>query len=232
MCGRYTLTAEYFRIQVHFHVDREAPFDWRPRYNIAPTQLAPVILQDDGNRVVRLLRWGLVPSWAKELSIGNRMINARSETAAEKPSFRSAVKARRCLVAADGFYEWRKVGSTKVPMWIHRPDRSVFGFAGLWETWKPPTGGEPVQTFTLLTREASEALRSVHDRMPVVVPGDLEDGWLAPGPLAAGVFDGLVRRAEAEPFVFHSVSPQVNSPRFDDAACVVEAQQDSQSRKS
>lgn len=217
MCGRYTLTTPLDELVAVFDVPRPA-FEYRPRYNIAPTQNAPVLARDDDGRRVGLLRWGLIPFWADDPAIGNRMINARSETAASKPAFRAAFRSRRCLVLADGFFEWRKEGSGKQPYWIHRPGEEPFTMAGLWERWEPDEG-DPVHTFTILTRDATEELRDLHDRMPVVLDGGRRDAWIDrerdPEELEALLGDP----PEGE-FEWHPVSTVVNSPRNDVPECV------------
>jgi putative SOS response-associated peptidase YedK len=177
MCGRCTLTPGLAILQRRFgFAAEEITLD--PRYNLAPTQEAPVVVYD-ASRVLRLMQWGLVPSWAKEDSIGNRMINARAETISQKPSFKKSFQLGRCLVLADGFYEWRKVmGSrTKIPMRFVLKSREPFAFAGLWDTWQQPED-EELRSFTIITTEANELLRSVHDRMPVILPQEDEEMWL------------------------------------------------------
>ena len=176
MCSRYFLDADghiiayTFRVPANEHV--------RKRYNIAPTQDAPVVrLAKDGTPELALLRWGLVPFWSKSLASGTKMINARSESVEEKPAFRQAVQKRRCIVPATGFYEWQGVAGRKQPYAITFPDHAVFGFAGLWERWTP-TAGETVDTFTILTTDANSAIAKVHDRMPVIVPPARAAEWV------------------------------------------------------
>lgn len=217
MCGRYTLTTPLDELLDVFDVP-DVGFEHRPRFNIAPTQNAPVLARDDEGRKMGLLRWGLIPFWADDPSIGNRLINARSETASAKPAFRSAFRSRRCLVLADGFYEWRKRDERKVPHWIHRPDRKPFTMAGLWERWEPDDG-EPVYTFTILTRDALPELESVHPRMPVILDEARRDGWLDP---EAGVdaLNDLLAPAPEEVLDHHPVSTVVNSPGNDRPECI------------
>lgn len=154
--------------------------DWsgKPRYNIAPTQSHPIIRLSESGRECALARWGLVPSWAEDLKIGYSLINARAETVAEKPSFRTAFKRRRCLIPATGFYEWKKVGKRKQPFHIHRRDDGLMAFAGLWERWEK--GSEPVESFTIITTAANSLMARLHDRMPVILPRDLYSVWLDP----------------------------------------------------
>ncbi len=217
MCGRYTLTTPIEELLDVFDVP-EVGFEHRPRYNIAPTQNAPVLATDDEGRKIGLLRWGLIPFWADDPSIGNRLINARSETASSKPAFRSAFRNRRCLVLADGFYEWRKEDGGKVPYWIHRSDRGAFTMAGLWERWEPDEG-EPVFTFTILTRDALPELEPIHPRMPVILEEARRDGWLDPR-ADADALDELLDAPPAGELDFHPVSTVVNSPRNDGPECI------------
>jgi putative SOS response-associated peptidase YedK len=176
MCSRYFLDADGNVIAYTFAVHENTLV--RRRYNIAPTQDAPIVrVGAGGGREMPLLRWGLVPPWARELSAGTKMINARSEGVESKPAFRAALRERRCLVPASGFYEWKGAPGRKQPYAITLAERPLFAFAGLWESWQP-RGGEPVQTFTILTTEANEAVASVHDRMPMILRREDEEAWL------------------------------------------------------
>ena len=176
MCGRYTFRAPAADAARAFQVDPTPSLF--PRYNIAPTQSVPIVRQAAAREMV-LARWGLVPSWASDLSIGYKLINARSETAASKPSFRSAFKQRCCLLAADGFYEWQKAGKHKQPYYIRMKDDGPFAFAGLWERWQEP-GGERVESFTILTTVANGLMRPLHDCMPVILAPWDYDRWIDP----------------------------------------------------
>ena len=178
MCGRYSLTAPWQDVQNMFLAEGE-PFE--ARFNIAPTQEAPVIRQWDKGRHLEHLKWGLIPSWAKEEAMGSRLINARSETAAEKPSFRSSFRRRRCLVPANGFYEWRGLtpAKKKQPYHIQNTHTEVFAMAGLWSHWTSPEG-RSVDSFTILTTAATDSLQAIHHRMPMVLPTDRWDLWLDP----------------------------------------------------
>ncbi len=217
MCGRYTLSDPGDLLK-ELHV--EAALDITPRYNIAPTQNVLAIRSRDGdgpNEAV-YLRWGLVPYWAKDPSIGNRMINARSETAAEKPSFRTAMKKRRCLIPSDGFYEWVKVGKAKQPYHIHLPERRPFVFAGLWERWT--RGPEPLETCTILTTAANDDIRPVHDRMPVILESDARQTWLDPEVHDSELLTTMLRPLPPGKLQLTAVSTLVNSPRNETAACL------------
>ena len=167
MCGRYVVKSPSAKLKVKFHLDEVPLFE--PRYNVAPTQLVPAVRQEDGKRRLAMLRWGLIPSWAKDAKIGYRLINARSDTVATKPSFRSAFKRRRCLVAADGFYEWKRDGKVKQPFFIHRKDEEPFAFAGLWEGWENPEDGKDVQRRPLT--KSRSFTPSANSSAPAAAPG-------------------------------------------------------------
>lgn len=175
MCGRYAQTTSRASLETLLGAVAEA--DFPARFNIAPTQAVPVVLVEDGARRIAQHRWGLVPEFAPDLASGPLMFNARAETLAQKPAFRSALQRRRCLVPADGWYEWRSVGRFKQPYLIRRPDREPFMFAGLWESWARP-GGEPLRSVAIVTVTASPDLASVHDRMPAVLPPEAWEAWL------------------------------------------------------
>lgn len=178
MCGRYTLRARLNRLLEIYAA--ETQIEWEPRYNIAPTQDVIAIrrAEDSDQREAVLLRWGLIPPWADDPKIGNRMINARSETIAEKPSFKSPLKRRRCLIVADGFYEWRKEGKAKQPYFIHMKDDQPFAFAGLWQRWKKDNLA--IESCTIITTAANQLMSPLHDRMPAILsPADF-DTWLNP----------------------------------------------------
>ena len=193
--------------------DLEAQLDQRePQYNVAPTQKAPVLALGEDGLELKALRWGLVPTWAKDLKIGSRAINARVETVAEKPMFRAAFKKRRCLVPASGYYEWRVEGGAKQPYFIHAPDRTLLLFAGLWEAWKPKDDDEAdwVKTFTIITGKPGLVSGEVHDRQPVILPLDDWQTWLEGSPEdATKILDGV---PDAE-LAYYPVSKTVGSPR-------------------
>jgi putative SOS response-associated peptidase YedK len=155
----------------------DAPL-FEPRYNVAPTQTVPIVKTKDAGWESALVRWGLIPAWARDAKIGYRLINARADTVATKPSFRSAFKRRRCLVPADGFYEWQKAGKGKQPFYIHRKDEEPFAFAGLWEAWENPEDGKEIQSCSLVTTEANALMAPIHDRMPVILDSATCDRWL------------------------------------------------------
>lgn len=227
MCGRYSLSAPLEELVETFDVGDVVLAGYRPRYNVAPTQDAPVLVRGASGLRLGELRWGLIPWWAEDERIGARMINARSETARTLPAFRDAFRTRRCLVPADGFYEWKPDASPsakgrppRTPWWIHRPDRSPFAFAGLWERWRPEDGRSPIHSFTILTTSANARLAPLHDRMPVVLGEEALEPWLDPASdpatlerLLAPAPDGLL---DAWP-----VSTLVNAPANDEPGCLV-----------
>ncbi len=219
MCGRFTLIspgevlAEFFELV-------DAP-TVSPRYNIAPTQAVGVVRRDRDIRRFDLMHWGLIPSWAKDPTVGNRMINARSETAATKPSFRSAVKYRRCLLPTDGFYEWKAIAGQKrkQPYYIRMADDRPFAFAGLWENWQGPDG-VVIDSCTILTTEPNEMMANIHNRMPVILgPKDFAQ-WLDPSVQAADVIRPLFRSFAPGRMKAFPVNTTVNRPSNDTAACI------------
>ncbi len=220
MCGRFTLSANMDDLQAQFGF-QSRDLEYRPRYNIAPTQPVLVVSvdPDHGNRRAEFMRWGLVPFWAKDLKIGARMINAQSETAATKPAFRAAFKKRRCLVLADGFFEWRKEGKEKIPTYIFQKSKMPFAFAGLWETWKSPEG-EDVRSCTILTTTPNELIQPIHNRMPVMLSQETEALWLDPMTEEAETLTPLLLPAPAEELTTIVVSSHVNSSRNEGAECV------------
>ncbi len=215
MCGRFSRSTPTPVLIEQFEL-LAAP-DLPPRYNIAPTQDVAVV-RGAPERELVLLRWGLVPSWADDPTIGNRLINARSETAASKPSFRSAFRQRRCLVLADGFFEWQSVAGKKQPLYFCLRDGVPFAFAGLWDRWE----GEDrtIQSFTILTTSANDLVRPTHDRMPVILDRKDYASWLDPHVQESQHLHELLRPYPCEQMTSYPVSPRVNSPRYDDASCV------------
>lgn len=217
MCGRFTTQADPQALAALFGASFQAE-GLHASYNVAPLQKVPVVLLEDGARVLRAFQWGLVPSWAKEASIGNRLINARGETLPEKPAFRQAFRRRRCLILSDGFFEWKTGPARKTPHFIRVAGREVFAFAGIWERWAPPEG-EPLFSCAIVTTAANAFMAPIHARMPVILPAEAEDLWLDP---AAGE-DAL--RALLVPYAgemaAHPVSTLVNSPRNNLPECVL-----------
>jgi putative SOS response-associated peptidase YedK len=220
MCGRYSITTPVEAMRGLFGFAGPG-LNLQPRYNAAPTQELPVVrrVADGEARELVLLRWGLVPSWAKDIKIASRLINARAETVAEKPSFRSAFRRRRCLVPADGFYEWKKAaaGGQKQPFRIRLPDGGPFAFAGLWERWQPE-GGEAVESFTIVTTEAAPAIHDIHARMPVILPTADYRSWLDPAATSDDL--GALLRPYEAPLEADPVSTAVNNVRNDTPDCL------------
>ncbi len=221
MCGRFTLRASASVVAEHFAIFELPPFG--PRFNIAPSQpVAVVRLAPGGSEPTRELvwpRWGLIPSWAKDPGIGNRMINARAETVAEKPAFRGAFRRRRCLLPADGFYEWQGRGRGKQPYFIRLHDDRLFAFAGLWESWQRPDHSA-VESCTLLTTEPNELIRPIHDRMPVILAPEDYRRWLDPSVEEAGQLISLLGSFPSDAMRAHPVGTLVNSPANDEPQCV------------
>jgi putative SOS response-associated peptidase YedK len=219
MCGRYRLSRRKQIIEEHFDaVSGEE--DWGPRYNIAPTQPIPVIRQNPKEpvREFSLMRWGLVPSWAKDASGAAGMINARSETAATKPAFRDPLKFRRCLIPADGFYEWMRTGKAKQPYCFEVSDGELFAFAGLWDRWKDPSGNW-IKTCSILTTIPNAVTSTVHDRMPVILDPDSYDLWLDPGMQDVAAASELLNPDDARLMRCHPVSTRINHVANDDEEC-------------
>jgi putative SOS response-associated peptidase YedK len=202
----------------------ESDLEWEPRYNIAPTQSIPVIRQDRGRsaRCLSLVRWGLIPSWAKDVSIGSRLINGRSETLLEKPAFKESFRNRRCLIPADGFYEWKKVGKAKQPFHFGMQDDSLFAFAGIWDCWKSPPG-QRLASCSILTTAPNELLADVHDRMPVILPQRHYEAWLTGPASEAERLSELLVAFDASLMKRYAVSSTVNKPQNDGPDCAMEA---------
>jgi len=218
MCGRYRLSRRKQIIEEHF--DAMSDDDWTPRYNIAPTQPVPVIRQNskDPRRELSLMRWGLIPWWAKDSSGSAMMINARSETAATKPAFRDPFTSRRCLVPADGFYEWQRNGKPKQPYCFEVNDGELFAFGGLWDRWKDPSG-QWIKSCSILTTTPNAVTSSVHDRMPVILDPDSYDLWLDPGMTSVEVVSEMLRPYDARLMRCYPVSTRINSVANDDEEC-------------
>ncbi len=225
MCGRFTLAvdpADLMELLPGFALPAER--ELLPRYNIAPTQEIAVV-PNTGRNQIEFFRWGLVPSWAKDPKIGNRMINARSETLAEKPSFRVAFRRRRCLILADGFFEWRKeTAKAKTPLYVRLKAGKPFAFAGLWEVWSPQDetapDAAPLLSCTIITTTPNSLLEPIHNRMPVILDPDAYDLWLDTREQSPNELTGLLRPYPAEQMTAYPVSTTVNSPKNDSPACV------------
>jgi putative SOS response-associated peptidase YedK len=220
MCGRFTLRTPASAIAEQFSL-LEVP-DLQPRFNIAPSQPVAVVRTDPqqaNQRQFVFLHWGLVPSWAEDPKIGNRMINARAETAADKPSYRAAIRRRRCLIVADGFYEWKTVAKRRQPMYIHMRDSRPFAFAGLWESWEG-ADHSALESCTILTTSSNDLVRPIHDRMPVIITLTDYARWLDPAVQQTEPILPLLQPYPPEEMEAYAVSTRVNSPARDDAGCV------------
>lgn len=223
MCGRFVSSTPPDQLAEYFDVDvvPEQLSDRGPNFNTAPTTGIVVVYAEGGTRCMDSFRWGLVPSWAKDVSVGNRMINARAETVASKPAFRRAFAKRRCIIPADGFYEWKAApgggkGAKKQPYFIHRPDGEPFAFAGLWEVWKGDTAvppAAPLRSCTIVTTEANDKMSELHDRMPAILPRAAWDDWLSPEVDDTELLGRFLVPAPSEIIEFHPVSTEVNNVR-------------------
>jgi putative SOS response-associated peptidase YedK len=222
MCGRYRLTAKERYLRDHFGLDEDPT--WTPRWNIAPTQLVPVVRQKSvsSKRSFDLVRWGLIPSWAKDPSIATKTINAMSETAADKPAFRDALRLRRCLIPADSFYEWLPIGSKhRQPFSVGMADHSVFAFAGLWESWVREKG-DVIETCTILTTTPNALVADDHRRMPAILKRDDYELWLDPSTKNPSAVSGCLEPFDAALMKKYPVSTRVNRPENDDHECAQE----------
>jgi putative SOS response-associated peptidase YedK len=207
MCGRYTLTSAPEALRALFRYKEQPNFP--PRFNVAPTQPIAIVRLVEGERHFALVRWGLLPSWVKDPKTFTLLINARGESAAEKPAFRAAMKRRRCLIPADGFYEWQKAGDRKRPFYVHAKSGAPLAFAGLWETWTGPNG-EEMETGTIVTTQANRTLAAIHDRMPVIVPPEAFDLWLNCADVDAKSASALIAPAPEGLLEAYEISTAVN----------------------
>ncbi|MEB3829122.1 SOS response-associated peptidase [Phormidium sp. CCY1219] len=223
MCGRFSFYQSPETVAELFQLAHVPQFP--PRYNIAPTQSAPTIRhpRDSSQRQFHLLRWGLIPPWAKDAKMGAKLINARAETVTEKPSFRSAFQHRRCLVLADGFYEWQPQPHGKQPFYFQLKNDRAFAFAGLWERWISPTG-EAIASCTILTTQANQLLHPIHPRMPVILPQNAYDRWLTHSTPVSQLLP-LLRPYPTDELLGYPVTPLVNNPKIDSAECIQSLQQ-------
>ncbi len=222
MCGRY-VTKDQAAIERAWHLTRGGGNPFRATYNAAPTQYLPIIRSHpERDRELALLRWGVIPSWAKDASIGVKMINARGETVAEKPAFRAAFRRRRCLVPMAGFYEWKKTAAGKVPHFVHLLNADLFAVAGLHEYWPGKDGSEPVESYTIITTDANEMMAKLHDRMPVILHERDYEAWLDPNNENIEALKALVKPYPAEEMHAHPISTRVNNVKNDDKSLIQE----------
>ncbi len=222
MCGRFTLTVDPEQLRENFP-GVTAPVGFQPRFNIAPSQPVAVIA-NDGKNQLDFYVWGLIPSWAKDPQIGNRLINARSETLAEKPAFKAAFRRRRCLILADGFYEWKQIPGrkSKLPMYIRMASRKPFAFAGLWENWHSPDGSN-ILSCTIITTEPNALMKDIHNRMPVILPTAAYSLWLTSGEADSHMLSTLLQPYPADEMEAYPVSTVVNSPDNETPECIIPA---------
>jgi putative SOS response-associated peptidase YedK len=214
MCGRFTLTATVDqlidRFDIEFFLQEEA---YNPSYNVAPSQSVLAVINDGARNKMGFLRWGLIPPWAKDMSIGYKMINARAETLIDKPSFQNAYKKKRCLIVADSFYEWKRIDSkTKIPMRIKLKSNELFSMAGLWENWKSPDG-KSIYSCSVITTSPNELVQDIHDRMPVILKPEDEKYWLDPSITDTTKLNPLLKPLDHDLMEAYEVSPLVNSPK-------------------
>lgn len=217
MCGRYTLLADELEILSEFGME-QAIVDYQPNYNVAPGQNVLAIIHDGKEKRAGHMRLGLVPSWAKDEKIGYKMINARSETAHEKPSFKNLLARKRCLIVADSFYEWKRDGKEKQPKRIQLADRKLFAFAGLWDKWQQ--GDKQLFTCTILTKEANDYMQDIHHRMPIILPKEKEDSWVASGRQDTGELHQFLQSLEIDEVEAYNVDSYVNTAKNNDATCI------------
>jgi putative SOS response-associated peptidase YedK len=216
MCGRFVRKTD-LREAAKFFSAAVVETDQGPSYNVAPRQPIAVVMEAGRRRIVSM-QWGLIPSWSKDANIGYKMINARAETILEKPSFKGAFKHRRCLIIADGFYEWREEGTRKVPVYIFLKDKGPFGMAGIYETWKSPAG-EEIRTCSIITTAANEFMKKIHERMPVIIKREDESTWLSDKSDEQALI-GLLKPYRASQMQCHEVSAAVNSPMHNAEDCI------------
>ncbi len=218
MCGRFIFTSNLERLQLAFDLDLIRA-EVNPSYNVAPTQPVLTVVRRDEQNVLEAMRWGLIPVWAKDESIGSRMINARAETVAEKSTFKRLLKSRRCLIVADGFYEWQKDGSSKVPMFVQLKTGEPFGFAGLYDTWRSAEG-EGITSCTIITTTPNALMKPIHNRMPVILPPEAHGAWLDPARQDPSELQAYLKPYAAAKMKAWPVSPLVNSPRNNSPDCI------------
>ena len=222
MCGRFARYSLKRELERYFNLNPSA-LEIAPHYNIAPTQEIPVIIQDEGGRLLKMRHWGLVPFWAKDISIGSRMINARVETLLSKPAFKAAIKHRRCLIPADGFYEWKGKAGDKQPFYFCLPSGEPLGFAGLWEVWKDreaPPEAEGHKSCAIITTEASDSVRDVHNRMPLILKPEAFDEWLDPENKEPGKIEEILKKGCVQNLKRYPISKRVNNVGNNSKECI------------
>jgi putative SOS response-associated peptidase YedK len=224
MCGRLTQLSNLTTLSEHFSASANtllSTLDVKPRYNIPPSQdILAIRVSDNNNREIVPLHWGLIPSWAKDMNIGYKTSNARSETVATKPSYRSALKRRRCLIPTNGFYEWKRTEKHKQPYYIYREDKEAFALAGLWEKWEDPKSDVIIESCTIITTEANELMKPIHHRMPVIITPDNYTLWCDTECQDTSVIESLMTPYKQSDLALHAVSSQVNTPKNQQAGLI------------
>jgi putative SOS response-associated peptidase YedK len=218
MCGRFALTIQDIALAERFQIPLGS-WDWKPRYNVAPTQLCPTIIQEGDHRLLKLMLWGLIPHWSKEKKSGYTMINAKIETLKSKRAFKTLLHTHRCLVPASGFFDWKQTPEGKIPFYARTKDNHPFAFAALWDSWTHENG-EPLNSFTILTTQANGLIATLHDRMPVILKEEQETMWLNPNVSEDEVLKPLLEPFPADQMVLYPVSQIVNSWKNDIPECV------------
>jgi putative SOS response-associated peptidase YedK len=218
MCGRFTLHTPESRLREVFNLETSRPLGLKPRYNIAPSQQVPIIRDTESAREMKMARWGLIPHWSKEPKTKYSTINARIETVAEKPTYRTSFKHRRCLIPADGFYEWKPINGRKIPHHIRMRDGGVFAMAGLWDHWQGE--GEDLESCTIIVMPANAVITPLHERMPAIIAPAQYDLWLDPRVADKTEIMGYLHSAPSSELVTYPISPWVNSPQHDDDRCI------------
>lgn len=233
MCGRFTLRHSQEEVVERFEIS-DLLFNLEPRYNIAPSQQVAAITAESDQRILSGFKWGLVPFWAKDPAVGNKMINARAETLIEKPAFRQALLKRRCLIPADGFYEWQQQskGKNKQPIYLRLRSQELFAFAGLWEEWQDPESATPLRSCTIITIQPNELISQFHHRMAAILPRELESNWLDGSIKDAKELINLLQPYPSDQMEYYAVSRQVNSPGFDSPECIAAATQGDQTSET
>ena len=225
MCGRKTLTRDMQSIIEELAIDEWEEFEFNPSYNIAPTQITPILIGEENSRIVRAMKWGLVPRWAKDESIGGKMINARSETLLVKPSFQNLVDQQRCVVIADGYFEWKRGPEKNQPYYIFHPDQKLLPMAGLWTTWESSTRGQ-IHTYTVITTTPQPGIAHIHNRMPVILNPISIDEWIQCKKYSSHqAMENLIPYPKS--LSFYPVSPLMNTPKFNTSDCIVSIQDSS-----
>jgi putative SOS response-associated peptidase YedK len=225
MCGRFTITVSIADLMLRYFIATASLPSYQPRYNAAPLQMIPAVIHDGRQNRLGQLRWGLVPSWAKDERMAGKMINARAETLLQKPSFKHLISRKRCVIPADSFYEWKRAGGKKQPMRIMMKDGRVFSLAGLYDIWTNPATGEKLGTFTMITTSPNELVAEIHSRMPVILDREGEAMWLDRSNTDGEALMELLRPYPAQEMKAYAVSPIVGNVKNDGPECIAETEE-------